>query len=431
MKTYGSFTAAEPGSPPPGMYVPIEFPSLALLGTRTRDGRLIDAATFEPFDLPRSIKLKTIDAAGHDGAEVAGRLDEVTIHDDGNASGRGWMLNDAAGRRGAFLVKTQALRGNSVDLSVAEKDVDIRVEEDDQGNWTLEIDFRNARLAATTLLTEPAFENAGAVIPADWDVEGFDATDSLVASVTAAGTSPADVAFAFNVLSEKPKAKAVNFTDPGLTGPTPLYIDEGERVIGHLAAWGVEHISHPGVYAPRSHSDYAYFATRPLRTDDGRISVGCLSIEGNHASETLGWRDTLDHYANTCLAWADVAIGEDDHGIWFSGQVRPGLSAKVLHAGEASGTSGDWRRIGAHLELLAVLSVNTPGFPIPRARTYGHEQDFPLTLIGAGALAPRQGRIDLGKIPTTFSKDIGFLARRFATEDARQIAAELDSLGDF
>lgn len=32
----------------------------------------------------------------------------------------------------------------------------------------------------------------------------------------------------------------------------------------------------------------------------------------------------------------------------------------------AGGISGDWRSIGGHLELVAALAVNVPGFPVPR-----------------------------------------------------------------
>jgi hypothetical protein len=34
----------------------------------------------------------------------------------------------------------------------------------------------------------------------------------------------------------------------------------------------------------------------------------------------------------------------------------------------ASDVSGDWRRIGGNLELVAVLAVNVPGFPKIRVR---------------------------------------------------------------
>jgi hypothetical protein len=63
---------------------------------------------------------------------------------------------------------------------------------------------------------------------------------------------------------------------------------------------------------------------------------------------------------------ADVVTGEDEFGIWFSGAMRSNLTDDQVRAFKASTLSGDWRRIGGELELVAALSVNVPGFPIPR-----------------------------------------------------------------
>lgn len=63
---------------------------------------------------------------------------------------------------------------------------------------------------------------------------------------------------------------------------------------------------------------------------------------------------------------ADVAIGEDEHGIWVAGAVRPGAAPEQVHALRGSPLSGDWRWIDGEYELVAALAVNTPGFPIPR-----------------------------------------------------------------
>lgn len=436
MRTFGSFTMPPANQPPKGMYVPIFFPQLAVVDQRTHDGRLIEAATFTVLDLPRSIKLKVQDAPGHETAVVAGRLDEVTVGDDGTVSGWGWLLNDDMGKRAAYLVKTQALRGNSVDLSVSQKDVSIRYIEEDGKFWP-EMDFANARLKATTLLTEPAFDNASAEIPDGWDVEGFDDTDALVASVFAASPTPATTlsddapatrehAYAFNVISERPKIDHDKFQDPGLRELTPVYVDEHDHVYGHLFGWDTEHQSLPGVYAPRNYSGYRYFANKSVLTTEGRVAVGNLVIGGNHAPEHLGWREAIDVYANTCAAWADVAIGEDDFGAWVSGVVRPGTSNEVVHAARASGQSGDWRRIGTEMELILSLSVNAEGFPKPRASTFGHEADFALTMLGAGFIPPKPAALAAPTVAVPPSLE--YLARRFATEDARAIAESMGEL---
>ena len=433
MKKYGQFSPGtpqpsekgNPGTPPPGMYVPIEFPSLAKLDVRTRDGRLIDAASFTVAELPRSIKLMCKTAEGHMGAEVCGRLDEVTVEDDGNVSGKGWLNADEHGFRAAFLVKNQSLRGNSVDLGVAQQDVKITVEETEDGMLYATYDFVNAVLKATTLLTEPAFDDAGAVIPDGWEVwgcESDDAEEELMASLAPADATPH--AFAFSVVKSRPKLNGDLFTDPGLDGLTPLFVDEHEHVVGHLAGWNTRHLD-SAIPPPRSRTNYAYFANGWVDTTDGFVSTGRLVLGGNHAERGVGWQAAIDHYANTCAAWADVAIGEDDYGIWVSGVVRPGTTDADLHAARASALSGDWRRIGANLELIAALSVNTPGFPNPRAVTYAHDEAFPLTVLSAG-IVPRKAPTAM---PTAFAEalpDLAYVASRLRDEEARQIAEEME-----
>ena len=72
----------------------------------------------------------------------------------------------------------------------------------------------------------------------------------------------------------------------------------------------------------------------------------------------------MAHYDNTGTAVADVAVGEDEFGIWVAGAIRPGATPSQVEALSRSSLSGDWRRIGGNLELVAALSVNTPGFPL-------------------------------------------------------------------
>lgn len=431
-KKYGSFTPGapqadekgNPGTPPPGMYVPIEFPALVVLDERTRDGRKIDAATFGVLDLPRSIKIQTKTQEGHMGAEVCGRLDEVTVGDDNVVSGKGWLNSDEHGVRAAFLVKNQSLRGNSVDLGVAQQDVKITVEETDDGMLYATYDFANAVLKATTLCTEPAFDNAGAVIPDGWEVWGCEEAEAeeMVASLAPSDT---EHAFAFSVTKSRPKVNSDLFADPKLDGLTPLFVDEHERVTGHLAGWNTRHLD-AAVPPPRSHTNYAHFANGWVETTDGFQSTGRLVLGGDHAPRGVGWQVAMDHYANTCAAWADVAIGEDEYGIWVSGMVRPGTTDVDLHVARASAISGDWRRIGANLELVAALSVNTPGFPNPRVSTYGHIEDFPLTVLSAGWVPPK--RLVAPAAPTVFTAppEVVYLATKFASEEAAQIAAEME-----
>jgi hypothetical protein len=85
---------------------------------------------------------------------------------------------------------------------------------------------------------------------------------------------------------------------------------------------------------------------------------------------------------------ADVAVGEDAFGIWFSGIIRPSATDAQRHALKASGRiSGDWRNIGGNLEMVAGLVVNVPGLPIPHALA-ASANGIQTALIAAGIIEP-------------------------------------------
>lgn len=157
---------------------------------------------------------------------------------------------------------------------------------------------------------------------------------------------------------------------PGGVVAIPLTIEDDGRVYGHVAAWGVCHTGFPGqcVTAPRSPSGYAAFHTGAARTAEGdTLSVGVLTVGTDHADLRAFAAEARDHYANTGLAWADVRAVDGEHGVWVSGRVRHGITADQVDVLRASSPSGDWRRIDGELDMVAVLQVNTPGFPVRRA----------------------------------------------------------------
>jgi hypothetical protein len=158
------------------------------------------------------------------------------------------------------------------------------------------------------------------------------------------------------------------FLDPGLTAPTPISVTDAGRIYGHLATWGTCHIGIPGtcVEAPASPSKYAYYRTGVVMTDMGEVPVGQITMATGHAPLSANARAAAAHYDHTGTVVADVVVGEDEFGIWVSGAVREGLTEAQIAALRAGALSGDWREIRGHLELVAALVVNVPGFPIPR-----------------------------------------------------------------
>lgn len=175
------------------------------------------------------------------------------------------------------------------------------------------------------------------------------------------------------------------FVNPELDGPTPLTVTEDGRVYGHLATWRTCHTGFGGcVTAPKSRTQYAYFHTGEVRTAEGEsLAVGRVTLGGGHADTKLGFQAAIDHYDNAGACVAAVRAGEDKHGIWLAGAVTPETDELKVAALRRHPPSGDWRRIGGNLELIGALAVNTPGFPVPRARV---ASGAPQALVAAGAL---------------------------------------------
>ena len=189
------------------------------------------------------------------------------------------------------------------------------------------------------------------------------------------------------------------FQDPQLDGPTPHTVTDTGRVYGHLATWDTCHTGFPGrcTTPPRSASSYAYFhvhATQALGENGEVVTIpvgyGTLSRDqdtGGHANIRLSASEAARHYDNTCVAAFEIVVGEDDHGIWYSGRLLPGLTPEQQHLARGAALSGDWRTIRGNLELLAALDVNFPGFPVPRVRV---ASGAPIALVAAAL--PSSGR---------------------------------------
>lgn len=191
------------------------------------------------------------------------------------------------------------------------------------------------------------------------------------------------------------------FTDPLLTGPSPIVVTEDGRIFGHLATWGTCHIgiSDVCITPPSSPTDYSFFRTGTVLTTTGDVPVGQITMGTGHANLQLNASRTVAHYDNTGTVVADVAAGEDEYGIWISGAVRASATPDQIVALRGSALSGDWRTIRGHLELVAALAVNVPGFPIPRIglAASGGKQS---ALVAAGIAIPglSETPIDLNTI---------------------------------
>jgi hypothetical protein len=177
------------------------------------------------------------------------------------------------------------------------------------------------------------------------------------------------------------------FKNPEFDHPTPMTITDEGRVFGHLAEWSTCHVGFEGICVspPHSASGYAYFLTGYVQTADGPVATGPISLGGGHARDGLSMRGAIAHYDSTSTAVCDITVGEDDFGIWTAGWVRPGVSQEQVVAVRASAPSGDWREVApGQMEMIAALSVNAPGFVVPRV---GVRNGVQVSLVAAGVVA--------------------------------------------
>jgi hypothetical protein len=179
------------------------------------------------------------------------------------------------------------------------------------------------------------------------------------------------------------------FKNPNLTRPTPLRI-EGDTIYGHFCAWGTPHLAMPGITPPRSQSEYRYFHLSGYEWNGQEIDVGKITLHTTHAPLRATSAEAVQHYENTGSVAAYVRAGDDAHGGWFCGRIASGLAADKLEALRAATPSGDWRGYNGRRELIGILAVNVPGFPIERERALIAAGNAELALVASGLVVNEQ-----------------------------------------
>jgi hypothetical protein len=179
------------------------------------------------------------------------------------------------------------------------------------------------------------------------------------------------------------------YENPMLAGPTKLRVTDEGYVYGHLAQWNTCHrgVGNSCLLAPHSIVNYAHFKTGTTMTADGMLRpVGNLTYGAGHADTNLGYLAAAAHYDNAATTVANVNVGEDAYGVWVAGSMAPGTGELEAQQLRSHPLSGDWRRTGGNLELIAALAVNTPGFPIEEPQYSVTASGEQLSLVAAGVV---------------------------------------------
>lgn len=360
---------------------------LARLGVPTGDGRIIAPGAGSSRDLPLPLAWQELSGDGHGGSMIVGRIESLNIG-DGMVTATGSMLDSAPY---AVIEQLEAgLLGPSVDLD----DIEYTVDDMDR------VVITSWRIAGATLVAIPAFADVSLTLD-PLPVESMD--DAIATRDAEAGREARPmtaeegswIGESMFASAAAPLPSAEWFKAPDLDRLTPLTVSDTGRVFGHIAGWGQCHVAMPGcVTAPFSASGYAYFHVASQATAEGvTVPVGTLVAGPRHAKLSDAFHAAQQHYDDPSAAVARVVAGEDDHGIWVAGWMLPSASPQAVDIFRSSPVSGDWRRVGGSLELIAVCSVNAPGFPVPKARVAfgsmaGLEGSEQRALIASAGMVP-------------------------------------------
>lgn len=340
------------------------------LGMPTGDGRIISPGGLTSRDLPLPLSWQKESGDGHGGSVVVARMETLEFHQD-MVTATGHMLAVPGAWEAEAMIEAGVI-GPSMDLD----DLTYVVDADDR------IVITSARVAGATLVAIPAFAEVSITLdplPVESDV-----------SRETSEPEPEDMVWLYasgDVSRETSLPPLEYFAKPDTVGPVTV---DGDRVYGYVATWGTCHIGLPGcTTAPSSSTAYAHFLRQEQDTATGEsIPVGTLTVGGGHADPGVGIVPAMAHYDDVGHAVARVFAGEDEHGIWVAGWVPPYADPEKVQQLSDLDVSGDWRRVGGNLELVAVCAVNTPGFPVLRKVHFSLGKGGQSTLIGQFKVEP-------------------------------------------
>lgn len=364
---------------------------IAREGVRTVDGREFSAGSIDWRECP--IPLLAIRGndptgrGGHKSSRAVGAISEIWREDNeegfGTVYGKGFFASDDEGLEAKQLIAEGVLSGVSADVGGAV--VEELVADEEFGTIKM---IHSGTIVGVTVLPIPAFDGTKVSV-----VQHNDQDEESAVLASAAD-------------SWQPKSEW--FENPRFEEPTPITVTADGQIKGHAALWGTCHVGYRDrcVTPPRSKTNYEFFNTGQVLTADGEtVTVGRLTAGTGHAAIEFGAQPAVEHYDNTGYQGGYIHAGEDEHGIWFAGAVSPSATPEQIATLRASMVSGDWRQINGGLELVGILAVNTPGFPVPRARA-GLVAGAQVSLIASGLCGCENEELsdeeDLEVIPAEF-----------------------------
>lgn len=396
-----SLTAAgEPGDPVPTMPVYANWVAVAAFDdSATDDGRHVSEFTWR--DGHHALK------AGH----VLGSPGSVIGHVEkyqkinGVVWAKGVYYNTPLGVQAAQMAQSGSLMGVSAEPgSLGEVWRDDNPDNEEGPVWR----FEEYEIGALSQVDIPAFVGAGMV---EITLAEPDEETALVASA-AADEAVVDEAerivreseesdFGFNFIptyddddsltasasSRRIRYPMESFFLPEPPVPMKLTLWDDGSFAGHLAMWDSCHIGYTQYCKkpPRSKTRYQIAQQGSVLLEGGQdLRVARMSLGSGHAPGRLSPKATADFYEREAQCVGHSIITNGELGIWISGHANRHADDSLVDRFGSAAISGDWRRFRRNLELVAVLSVNTPGYTIPDVRAF-EAAKVETSLVAAGA----------------------------------------------
>lgn len=367
---------------------------LAPIGEPSGDGRIFKPGGtfgFRTFPLPLMFQKQT--SEGHDSSVIVGAIRSGEIRDDGMYA-EGVLFSSAEAAEAAELLEEGVIRPSidwcDQEWELADRDgnpVDPETLDPETIDEVL-FQITAGNLMGATLVSKPAFD--GTNVTLDPEGSGDEGNEEAAMDDETVNEDEVREALVASGGGMAPVFDRAMFDNPNLTEPTGVHVTDEGRVIGHVATWNECHIGvgNACVMAPRSKTGYALFHVSEVDTTEGPLAVGRLTVGGGHAHPKAGVVPAREHYDNAGACWAIGRVYEDEVGIAFSGVVHPHATPRQIMDGTSAPLSGDWRRHGGNLEMVAALTVNTPGYPVVRGAADDRGRD--VSLVAAGMLQPKE-----------------------------------------
>ncbi|MBF6277058.1 phage minor head protein [Nocardia nova] len=411
-------TAPMEGKPMAGRTFEAMLMPAGIVG-RSGMSMLSPAAQLLDTKLPLALKWQPKDDPGHDGSVTVGAIESLELR-DGGLWGTGTMLDGPD--------TEQAIQQIEAGVTAPSAELVVRSETlTDTAGSPVTPDTADQMWmdGAQVVMRMDAVEIVGASLVS---VPEFRETTITLGDVVDNAPALALVAAAVESAArivEPDIYPASYFEDPQLTGPTPIDVDEGGRVFGHLALFNSSHRAFPNIKrAPyRSHSGYADFHQSSARLDNGeKMRVGRLTVGGGHGPCGSGPRPALAHYDDVSTCWALVRAGEDQFGIWVAGAIHAQADEAMVKLALGTPHSGHWEPIGGYPELIAAHAVNSPGYAI---YTSSQDEDGNLAMVASFGPRPAHPAADTAILDAVAQRAVELYAERQAAEQRRVAARKL------